>query len=412
MQSSSDYEVVTATSFKEIEAIRPIWEQMQCSESIPVLNAHIDRYLAFVESMKEKVRPYVIILYHDGDPKAMLIGRIEKRRITCRVGYAKIFKPSLHCLTIVYGGILGQPDEDVGAVLVRELVNILRRRKASMIFFNHLRTDSYMYKAVRSVSGFWGRNHFPIIQRHWETRIPRSSDEMKKLISRKRQRGINRCVKNLEKVSGPMKLDCYRQKKDIDLFVRMASQVSSSSYQKGLGCGFVGDLLTLSILNQLQRNGWLRAYVLYAGKEPIAFEYGCVIGDRYFADSAAYDSRFRAYGPGIILQVRIFEQLALENGIVAYDFGFGDAVYKQQFGDVSWTEASVYMFANALFPIVINLIDSSMRLLSVGTATLMEKIKLTSKIKRSWRNYVLWDSQRNERIIIKNRGRKNEHISR
>ena len=200
MKLSSDYEVVTATSFKEIEAIRPVWEQMQCSESIPILNAHIDRYLTFVESMKETVRPYVIILYHDGDPKSMLIGRIEKRRITCRVGYAKIFKPSLHCLSVVYGGILGQPDEDVSAVLVRELMNILRRRKASAIFFNYLRTDSYMYKAVRSVPGFWGRSHFPIIQRHWETRIPRSSDEMKKLISRKRQRDINRCVRNLEKV--------------------------------------------------------------------------------------------------------------------------------------------------------------------------------------------------------------------
>ncbi|TFG90319.1 MAG: GNAT family N-acetyltransferase [Candidatus Atribacteria bacterium] len=406
IRPSKGWEIVVAQNFEEVEAVRDIWVQMQQAESITVLNANIDRYLTYVESMEGTVRPHVIILYYDGDPKAMVIGRIERHQIPCRLGYKNIFNPSLLCLTVVYGGILGQPDEDASTVLVRELMNLLRQRKAGAIFFSYLRTDSNVYKAVRGVPGFWGRSHFPTIQRHWETQIPRSLDGMNRLISRKYQRKLNRCIRNLEKASGPLKLDCYRQKKDIEVFVRMASQVSLSSYQAGLGCRFVNGSVTRSILNQLQRDGWLRAYVLYSGSEPIAFEYGCVIGDRYFAESAAYDARFRVYGPGTILQVKIFEQLALENGVVTYDYGFGDATYKQRFGDVSWSEASVYIFAHALYPIVINLMDSSVKGLSIGAANLMERLKLTAKIKRWWKNHLLWTIQRNEKKNITSRNGK------
>ncbi|HCO96266.1 MAG TPA: hypothetical protein DIU00_20390 [Phycisphaerales bacterium] len=411
IQSCDGWKIVVAKNFREIEAIRPIWEQMQRGESAPSINADIDRYLSVLEAMKEAAQPYVIVLYQDGDPKAMVMGRIETRQITCRIGYATIFKPSLRCLSVVYGGILGQPDENVSAVLVKELMNLLRQRKVGAIFFNYLRTDSNIYKAVSGVPGFWERNHFPTIQQHWETQIPSSSDEMNRLISRKRQRKINRCIRNLEKEYGSLKVECYRQKKDIDVFVRMASQISSFSYQAGLGFRFVYDRLTRSILKQSQRDGWLRAYVLYAGSEPIAFEYGCVIGDRYFAESAAYDARFRVYGPGTILQVKTFEQLTLENSVATYDYGFGDAIYKQQFGNFSWPEASVYIFAHALYPIIINLLYSSVKGLSIGSASLMERLKLTAKIKRWWRNYLLWFSRRSEKKNIKSRSGRNEHVN-
>ena len=38
-QLSSNCEIITATNFDEIEAIRPIWEQMQREEPNPIPNA-------------------------------------------------------------------------------------------------------------------------------------------------------------------------------------------------------------------------------------------------------------------------------------------------------------------------------------------------------------------------------------
>jgi len=42
MQYSGDCEIFAATNFDEIEAIRPIWEQMQRNEPHPVPNADND----------------------------------------------------------------------------------------------------------------------------------------------------------------------------------------------------------------------------------------------------------------------------------------------------------------------------------------------------------------------------------
>ena len=65
MQFSGDYEIITARNFEEIEAIRPIWEQMQCGESRPVPNADIDRYLSVVKTSDDDLQPNVMLLKHD-----------------------------------------------------------------------------------------------------------------------------------------------------------------------------------------------------------------------------------------------------------------------------------------------------------------------------------------------------------
>ncbi|GAF75893.1 unnamed protein product, partial [marine sediment metagenome] len=51
---------------------------------------------------------------------------------------------------------------------------------------------------------------------------------------------------------------------------------------------------------------------------------------------------------------KMFEALCLEKNVDAIDFGFGDAQYKESFSDVSWMEASVYIFAPRLYPLVVN----------------------------------------------------------
>jgi hypothetical protein len=73
MQFSGDYEIFAATNFEEIEAIRPIWEQMQRDEPHPVPNADIDRYLSVVKTSGDDVRPHIMVMKCDGHPVAITI---------------------------------------------------------------------------------------------------------------------------------------------------------------------------------------------------------------------------------------------------------------------------------------------------------------------------------------------------
>jgi hypothetical protein len=337
----------------------------------------------------------------------MVIGRLERHVLPLRVGYKTILEPRLRCMMVVYGGILTPPDEDASTIVVRECMRFLRRREADVIFFNGLRTDSSLYMAIRGLPPFWQRSHLPTVEQHWETLLPSQSEGLGGLLSKKHQRDLNRCIRNLEKTSGPIRIDCYLQKNDIAAFVEKASRISASAYQAGLGCRSVDDPLTWSVLNQSQKDGWLRAYILHAGSEPIAFEYGCVVGRTYFAESAAYDARWRDYGPGTILQVKIFEQLTRNDAVVKYDYGFGDATYKQRFGSASWPEASAYIFAPALYPVVMNLTDCLVRGLSIATESLIETLGLTARIKRWWRRSLLASHLENRAETLTRR--RNEH---
>lgn len=84
-----------ARSLKEIEAIRPIWEEMQRDETFPKHNADIDKYIATVGAMNSNVQPYVVLMKQGGKPMVMIVGRVEKQRLVCRIGYKVLCKPAI-----------------------------------------------------------------------------------------------------------------------------------------------------------------------------------------------------------------------------------------------------------------------------------------------------------------------------
>jgi hypothetical protein len=362
---------------------------MQCSEPHPVPNADIDRYLSVVKTGGDGVQPYVVLVRHNDRPAAMVIGRLEKRQFKCRIGYWTICNPCLRCLSVIYGGILGQPSSAGCAQIVQHLQEILKQRVVDVVFLNQIRTDSNIHEAVRKITGSLCRSHCQKSQEHWQTLIPCPLNGFRGIISKKHQHDIQRCIRNLEKACfGPVEVVCYNRKEDIDEFVKVSSRISALTYQGQIGDVSIAGPLTLALLKQAQGDGWLRAYVLYAGREPIAFEFGCVHGDGYFAETAGFDPRWKAYSPGTILQLKIFERLSRDDKVLTYDYGFGDATYKQRFGTVSWPEVSQCIFAPALYPLIVNLVDSSIRGLSIGLQQLAQRSGLASNIKRRWRHRI------------------------
>ena len=386
-KTCDEWEIKVAKSLEEVEAVREIWEQMQRSESVPVLNADIDRYLSVVKSMKEEVQPYVIVLYYDGNPKAMMIGRIERRRITCRVGYTTIFKPSLRCLTVVYGGILGQPSDQISARLVQELVDTLKRGDVDVVFLNHLHIDSHLCRLSRAMPHFLCRDYFPVVEDHWQTYVPETAEEFYVSIRRKRKKEWKRLSRRLEDAAGgPLKLECYDNINQVEHFIEVASKISAMTYKKALNAGFSDSSHIRSILTQVAKRDRWRAYVLYAGQVPCAFETGIVYGRVYFAEAIGYSPEWSNFSPGTILFVKVLEDLSQNTPVEMFDYGFGSAGYKERFGTKSWPEASVYIFAPRLYPVIINVLRSSVRSLNAALQYVVQKIGSVGWIKRQWRN--------------------------
>ena len=381
--TTNNWEISIAKNIDQIEAIRPIWEKMQKSEISPKPNADIDRYISTITSTEQKIEPYVILLHNNNQPQAMLIGRIENIQMSCRLGYKTLINPSIRSIVVVYGGIMGQPDEDVSVLLIRELMKLLRQREVEVIFFNHLRTDSVFYHQVRKIPNILCRTIFPLIEPHWQTRLPDSKDAF---FTGTRRRYLKRYMKELKETCGePIEIVCYNSPQDIPRILSEASAISRLTYKFAMGAGFKDDLRTRSILELAAHQHRLRAYVLYAQHKPVAFEFGIEYGRVFFPEHIGYEPHLRLCSPGTILFLKVLEDLMENTTLRIFDYGFGDAVYKERFGTDFWPEGSVHIVAPRLYPILLNLALTSTSAASGALNYLVTKAGVYNWVKRHWR---------------------------
>jgi len=389
MQYSGDCEIVAATNIEEIEAIRPIWEQMQRDEPHPVPNADIDRYLSIVKTRGDDVRPHIIVMKCDGQPVAITIGRIEKRHLDLKLGYKTLFSPALRCLSIVYGGIIGQPSAELCEVLIGEIMNVLRRGQADFVYFNHLGIDSPIYKLCKTVPVFFSRSYFVPAESHWQTYIPDTVEEFYRQIPNSRKRRWRRDIRQLEKISSSeIKITCYRQLSDVNYLIDVACQIEESTYKSGLAVGFNNSDVNCALLEKAAENGWLRAYVLYVGDEPCAFQFDVRYGKTQFTEFGSFDPKWGRGSPGTVLMIKVLEQLCQESDVSIMDYGFGHALYKRKFGTNHWLEETICIYAPRLCPILINMAMSVNLACYVLLSRAMRWLNWDSWVKRNWRRMV------------------------
>ena len=392
---SEGVEIVIARSLDEVEAMRPIWEQMQAKEPYPVINADIDRYLSVLKASGDDVKPYIMVFRENGQPVAMAIGRLEEHPIEVKLGYKVLLSPKLRCLTIVYGGILGQPDNNLSQLMVRELMKVLNRREVDMVYFNHLRTDSDIYRLSRKLPAILSRGYFPKVENHWSMSVPIDIDLFYQARSSKHRKHLRQCVRKLERTyPSQVKMITYRKEDELEEAIKAASQISARTYQYGIGCGFVDDFRTRTLLSGAAKLGWLRAYVLYVNDEPIAYRFALQHRRTYFGDGIGFDPKWSKLRVGTVLFLKVLENLCHEGAVDCYDFGFGDADYKRSYGDKQWLEASVIIFAPRPYPIFINMLRTSVMGLNACLEYILNRAGSAGWIKRRWRNLLQKDSKR------------------
>ena len=87
----------------------------------------------------------------------------------------------------------------------------------------------------------------------------------------------------------------------------------------------------------------------------------------------------------LILLLKIIEDLC-NNNIKTFDFGFGDAFYKQRFGDQQWVESSVYLFSPTLKGILLNTLYSASCFINRNAKKMLNKLRAYDKIKKIMRS--------------------------
>ena len=378
----SDPSVRILRQIPDLEEIRTVWESWPGNR-----DSEMESYLTFMRSNPSVIRPHILVLYRSGKPDAILVGRIDAGRISCRLGYLHL-DPSAKILYFVYGAFRGNESKENSALLVTNILESLRVGEADVAYMNYLRDDSELFRLCVKTPSLLCRDYVRLQQPHFAAILPNSTEEFYRgLSSNARWQAKNKEKKLIKEFAGDVRIQCFRKTADLDTLITDVEKVAKTSYQRGLGVGFADSPLTREGLRLKAERGWLRGYVLYLGGSPSAFWIGDINDGTFGSDYLAYNAEVGKHSPGMYLTLKVIEGFCQNSseGVRAIDFATGHAQYKEVLSNQQWNEASVHIFAPTLKGIALNLSKTLIAGLDQLIKKALSRTGLLQQIKKSWR---------------------------
>jgi hypothetical protein len=382
---SDSMQIRVARDFAEVEALRDAWSKWPGHR-----DSEIDFYLMILRSYPEVLRPHVIAVYRNGQPEAILIGRLEEKKLAFKVGYLTLFRPKARCLDFVYDGLRGNASPENTEILVREVMNCLRSGEADLALLEFIPIDSVLYQYSKMLPGFLSRDTSPSQTGHESLKLPPSLDELYKRMSSKRRSEVRRKAKKfVAQATAGITIVCYRQPEQLDRIFQDVEEIARKTYLRGLGTGFEDNALVRARLELCARKGWLRAYVLYIGDRPCAYWIGMMCGETFYGEYVGYDPEYRLLSPGMYVMLTVIETFcngASGETVREVDFGFGNAEYKSALCNSSSVESSVFIFAPTFKGLRLNLTRTAARIVDHAARKTVAHANWLRKIKKTWRS--------------------------
>lgn len=351
-------------------------------------------YFRLINELRSNViRPHILLLEHDGEPQGLVVGRLVEENLACRLGYKTIRLGRVRQLSIVYGGLIGCQSGECAERVMDALTKMLARREVDLVFLSHLDTSSRLFELATKRPNLLCKDYLVAPQGHWKTNLPPTKVEFLNRVKRKHRYWLNRLDRNLEKeFPGRVEFRCYKEASEANTLLKDLEIVASRTYQRQLNVGFKSGEEQRRRLTMAAEQGWLRAYVLYLNEEPCAFWLGDVYKGIFYSAMTGYLPEYEKYELGTVVFLKMIAQLC-EEEVATIDYGLGDAAYKERFGDESWNEASVRIFAPSLAAVSLNVIRTSIERPALWLQSCARRSGLEQRLKSVWRRRLVKSKQ-------------------
>lgn len=372
--------VRTVKSYQELETLRSFWERYQNHP-----NNDFDHYQLVCRLRQDFVTPHVAIIERDGEISAALVARIEKTRFSPAIGYFQPLRIPTKILTVLYQGLIGNTDEKNSQLFVRHLWSFLETRQVDMVALHNLPEHSSLLKALES---YCPRMYFKKATKgttHWTMALPEQPGFILKNMRSKHRSWIRSRQKKLEAAyTGNVSWQWMRSFDDIANITARLEVLAARTYQRGLGAGFVNDEEHRQRYRLFADRGQLRVYLVEIEGKVKAFWIGTVYQGVFHSSATGYDPDLSAYELGTLMFIAMADELVRE-GVGCIDFGLGDAFYKERFGDQSWQETMIYVFAPNIKGIIFRLIQECFNMLDNVLRRLLQKSGTLNRVKSGLR---------------------------
>ena len=336
-------------------------------------------------SSPDALTPHVIVLYKDGAPTALLAGRVVRRQLAFRVGISIYLNLSVRVLSVPYGGLRVNPSPENCDRLVAEVIHSLRREEAEVALLEHVAKDVPLFRSAKYQPGFLFRDHFLHLRPHRKRILPRSVDQLNSELSGSERKRFRQIAKKLEKdFPKQVLLERFENLDTLERTLETVEGISKKTWQRKFTGAFNTEGPLVDFFKTEAEKVYLRIYTLHLDGAPCAFWVGAVYQGTFFSDFLGYDPQYSRYSLGMFMLSRVMEEFAT-TGVEEIDFGFTDDEYKRRFGNLTWQEASIFIFAPSLRGLNLSAMKVTAAMLHEPLRALLDRVNLMQRAKRIWR---------------------------
>lgn len=327
------------------------------------------------------------LMVFDGDRACTLVvAQIVDAVVSWRVGYGSLGSSRARVIEVLRGGILGEQSPACLEFACDQLRGAMRSLGVDAISVRHVAAESIVHQVFARRPPWACRDRLAVVTRNWQLTVPKSFAEFTRRQSRRERDDNRRYERRIEREFGAaVRIERVEQIGDVDRVVAVVERIARRTYQRGLGAGFRDSEAERARWRAAAAGGFLHAYVLWLGDEPVAFCSGFRIGGTLWLEHLGYDPAHRRLRPGFFLLLRIVESLADAGCVCAIDFGIGDADYKRRLCDRYRDEASVWVFAPTLRGLWLNGVRGTTNALYGAGHWLLARIGLLDWMRSRWR---------------------------
>ena len=380
---TSRFKLKVITSLTGLETLRPFWESVQWHWS-----ADYEFFRIFVQTRKEILSPCVLVVSEGEKPVALLAGRLEQADMSISLGYVTLARIPVRQVIFMEGGFMGQKSEEIWSLLAGSLQQLFRGQQANRIILEQVKIGSVEQQVVQRA---FGRRQLSVSGdevEHWLMRMPANWDAFLKNRSKKHRYWLKRMVTVLDReFAGQWSIKKFTTGSEAADFAQAAEQVSSKTYQRGLGVGFQLQGETMRRLQLEADQGRFRGYILFIQGEPRAFWYCFVYGSTLYLGATGYDPAFRNYEVGTVLLMRVFQDHC-GTDIETVDFGLGDAGYKQRFGSEKYSQTSLCILPRTVRGFALNMLQSANVYAIKSAKAFLGRFGVIQWVKTRWRRKI------------------------
>ena len=379
----SNVKVKIVSSFEGLDDLSNHWSAWQYHPNSDYLH-----FRQVCKQRKEIVSPYIIVVEVNDKPCTLLAGRLENTHLAPSIGYLRPVRIRAKVLMLIHQGLLGEINDNILSVLVVHIQSLLASGEIDAILLNHISEHSALFEALNS-SGQRLLNEKTLRwYTHWQMALQENEGFLLARMRSKHRSWINGRQKLLDSAyAGKIAWRWITRFDNIPDLCMKLERVAALTYQRGLGAGFINNQEQQQRFKLFAERGMLRVQLLEINGEVKAYWIGTVYNGIFYSSATGYDPDLKLFELGTLIFIRMVDELVREK-VSSIDFGLGDAHYKQRFGDTSYQETVIILFAANTRGMMLRLSFTLSAILDKAGRWLLQRLNILDLVKTGWRRHL------------------------